>query len=254
MTVSSQEKGDHASSLSTVITPIHKAGYPFIAAAAVITLVLMLLWAPLGVVGALATAWVVYFFRDPERTIPEDSNLVISPADGRVQTITRVPPPPELTRPEEDAATAETASAEDGKLTRISIFLNVFDVHVNRVPVSGKVEDVVYTPGKFVNAALDKASVDNERSSFRILMANGQRIVVSQIAGLVARRIICNVQQGQDVRAGGRFGLIRFGSRVDVYLPPNAVPRVAPGQRAIGGETVLAELASDRPALRARRE
>ncbi len=252
MTVSSQTKDQHPSALSTVLTPIHAAGYPFIGGAAVLTLIMAVLWLPLGLLGLVVTLWVVYFFRDPVRTIPEDDRLILSPADGRVQSITQAPLPPELMG--EEAAGQNGDGGPEPTLTRISIFLNIFDVHVNRIPVGGHVDKVVYTPGKFVNAALDKASVDNERSSFQITTRDGRRVIVTQIAGLVARRIICDVKSGQGVQAGGRFGLIRFGSRVDVYLPPDAVPRVCIGQRAIGGETVLADLASERPPWRARRE
>jgi phosphatidylserine decarboxylase len=249
MTVSTQTKDQHPSALSTVLTPVHAAGYPFIAGAAVLTLIMLVLWWPLGLLGLVVTLWVVYFFRDPVRTIPEDDQLILSPADGRVQSITQAPLPPEL-----KTSGGEHEDGAERTATRISIFLNVFDVHVNRIPIGGHVDKVVYTPGKFVNAALDKASVDNERSSFQISTRDGRQVVVTQIAGLVARRIICNVKSGQGVQAGSRFGLIRFGSRVDVYLPANAVPSVAPGQRAIGGETILADLAGTRPALRARQE
>jgi phosphatidylserine decarboxylase len=221
--------------LQSAIAPIHSAGWVFIAIAAAATVLLSWLWPPLGWVGAAATAWVAYFFRDPDRVTPTRAGLVVSPADGRVQPILRAPPPAEL-----------GMGAEP--LTRISIFLNVFDVHINRVPADGEVVAINYRPGKFINAAMDKASEDNERMSVRMRSGDGREIAFVQIAGLVARRIVCDLKPGQPVLAGKRFGLIRFGSRVDVYLPDGVAPLVVAGQRAVAGETVLADLASSEPA------
>jgi phosphatidylserine decarboxylase len=224
-----------------MLVPVHRAGWPFIAGFALASLLLMFLSTPLGVLGLLATAWCVYFFRDPDRQTPTRQGLVVSAADGVVSAITEASPPPGLGLP-------------DRPLTRISVFLSVFDVHVNRAPIDGTVETVCYRPGTFVNAALDKASEDNERNALRITVSDGLSIVVVQIAGLIARRISCWVSQGQAVQAGERFGLIRFGSRVDVYLPDGIAPLVAPGQRCIGGETVIADLrAQEAPRLAERR-
>ena len=224
-----------ASALDTVIVPVHRAGWPFIGAFALAAVLLGLVWTPLFWIGLVATAWCVFFFRDPPRVTPLGAGLVVSPADGRVQKIAEVVPPEEL----------ELGS---DALTRISIFLNVFDVHINRVPVDGRVIAEAYRPGKFVNAALDKASEENERQLVGLETAAGQRLGLIQIAGLVARRIVCELEAGQSVRAGERYGLIRFGSRVDVFLPPGAAPLVVVGQRVLGGETVLADLDSQEPA------
>jgi phosphatidylserine decarboxylase len=182
------------------------------------------------------TIWVAAFFRDPVRTTPRGDRLVVAPADGLVTMIARVPPPPELRGPE---------ALTDGDYTRVSIFMSVFDVHINRAPISGRVKRIAYVPGKFVNADLDKASEDNERQHFLIEGSDGLRIGFTQIAGLVARRILSFVREGDVVDAGQRVGLIRFGSRVDVYLPSGTSPKVLLGQRAIAGETVLAEIGVD---------
>jgi len=215
-------------SIRSQIVPITPEGYPFIGAFALVSLILFWLWTPLGWVGVVLTLWCVYFFRDPPRVTPVREGLVVAPADGRVSQVTTAPPPHEL-------------GLGDRPLPRISIFMSVFDCHVNRSPVSGKVEKILYHPGKFLNADLDKASVDNERNS--LVIATGQgRIAVVQIAGLVARRIVCFVRENQPVGAGERFGMIRFGSRLDVYLPENVMPLVAVGQTALAGETVLADL------------
>ncbi len=215
--------------LDQIFVPIHRAGWPFIGGFFAGSVVLGFLWPPLFWIGLIATLWCVYFFRDPQRVTPVRAGLVVSPADGRVQSVGAAVPPPEM-------------NLGEAPLTRISIFLNVFDVHVNRIPLDGRVVDLHYRPGTFVNASLDKASVDNERQSVSLETADGRRLGVVQIAGLVARRIVCGLQEGQSVRAGERFGLIRFGSRTDVYLPDGVAPLVAVGQRAIGGETVLADL------------
>lgn len=216
---------------------IHKEGYPFIAMFAVGALFLAWLWQPLGWVGVILTLWCAYFFRDPERVTPIREGLIVSPADGVVQTIQKAVPPPELEMGEEP-------------LTRIAVFMNVFNVHVNRCPADGKVIKSHYRPGAFLNASLDKASMDNERQALRLKLngnkasVKGKEIAFVQIAGLVARRIKCDVVEGQDLQAGERFGLIRFGSRVDVYLPEGTSPAVAVGQLALAGETVLADLTS----------
>lgn len=215
--------------LSAVLVPVAREGWPFIGGFAAISLVLMLIAEPLGWIGVVLTAWCVYFFRNPDRVTPARTGLVISPADGVVQMIADVAPPPEL-----DMGTEPR--------TRVSVFMNVFDCHVNRIPIDGRIGRLSYVPGRFVNAALDKASEENERQLARVDMADGRSIGFVQIAGLVARRIICYLQEDQAVRAGERFGLIRFGSRVDVYLPAGTAPQVAIGQRAIAGETVLADL------------
>lgn len=219
-----------------VLVPINRDGWPFIAAFALISILLgSLVSEPLGWLGALATAWCVFFFRDPDRVTPARGNLVVSPADGLVQMIQPAVPPSEL-------------GMTPGPLTRVSVFLNVFDVHVNRVPADGVVTRLAYRPGKFFNAALEKASELNERQSVRMTMPDGREMAFVQIAGLVARRIRCDLKEGQALRAGERFGLIRFGSRVDVYLPSGAQPLVAIGQRMLAGETVIADLASNEPA------
>ena len=219
-------------SIRSQLTPIHREGYAFIAAFALLALVLFLIWSPLGWLGVLLTAWCAYFFRDPPRVSPVRDGLVVSPADGTISKVTTAVPPADL-----DLGTAP--------LWRISIFMNVFNCHVNRSPASGRIARVVYRAGKFINADLDKASEDNERNGIVVETEDG-KIGVVQIAGLVARRIVCFVREGDRVLIGDRFGLIRFGSRLDVYLPPGIKPRVAEGQTAVAGETVIASLrASD---------
>jgi len=214
--------------IRSVLVPIHREGWKFIAIFAIATLVLFWVAEPLGWLGVILTCWCAYFFRDPPRVTPTREGLLISPADGVVQMIERAVPPEEL------------GMGSDAR-TRISVFMNVFDVHVNRSPVDATVLAVAYRPGKFLNAALDKASIDNERQSLRLKLASGKEIAVVQIAGLVARRILCEAREGQSYKAGERFGLIRFGSRVDVYLDDGMVPLVVTGQRCIAGETVIAE-------------
>jgi phosphatidylserine decarboxylase len=223
------------SALSTVIVPINRAGWPFIAGFVAATALFFWIYAPLGWIALLATAWCIYFFRDPPRVIPLREGLMVSPADGRVTMIVPAVPPPEL----------EMGSEE---MLRISIFLNVFNVHVNRVPISGTVVISAYHPGKFLSASMDKASDVNERAAVRLKMKDGREIAFVQIAGLVARRIVSMLTNGQEVRTGERYGLIRFGSRADIYLPRDAQPLVIVGQTAIGGETILADLASAEPA------
>jgi phosphatidylserine decarboxylase len=220
--------------LRQVVVPIHRAGWPFIAAGVVAAVLLGLLFAPLFWLGLLVTAWMVYFFRDPPRVAPQGDDLAVSPADGVVQAITARRPPPEL-------------GLGDTPRTCISIFLNIFDVHMNRAPIGGRIARLAYHPGKFLNAADDKASEDNERQSFRIETPQGDAYGLVQIAGLVARRIVCTVEEGEVVVAGQRVGLIRFGSRCDVYLPDGVAPLVAVGQRAVAGETVLADGRRNQP-------
>lgn len=207
--------------------PIHKEGYPFIALFVAVNLLAFLFAAWLGWLLLPLTVWCVAFFRDPERKSPEGENLVICPADGRLLPIVETAPPPEL-------------GMGDAPRRRLSIFMNVFNVHVNRNPVSGNVVALSYRPGKFFNASFDKASEHNERMSVRVKAGTGQEIAYVQIAGLVARRIVCELVQGQGVRAGERFGIIRFGSRVDVFLPPGTEILVQPGIVTRAGETVLA--------------
>ena len=215
-------------SIRAQFVPVTPEGYPFIGAFAFVSIILFWLWPPLGWLGTLATLWCAYFFRDPPRVTPVRDGLVIAPADGRVSQVTSAVPPQEL-------------SIGNKPLPRISIFMSVFDCHVNRSPVAGKIEKIIYQPGKFLNADLDKASADNERNSVVIATAGG-RVAVVQIAGLIARRIVCFVQVGQAINTGERFGMIRFGSRLDVYLPEGTPPLVAVGQTSIAGETVLADL------------
>ncbi len=213
------------------IPPIHRAGWPFIALFAGVSLLLALFWAPFGWIGLVLTLWCVYFFRDPYRVTPIREGLVVSPGDGIVSNITSVVPPAEM-----EIGTAERV--------RVSIFLSVFNVHVNRIPHEGSIAKLHYVPGTFVNASLDKASEDNERQLIRITMPDGRDLGVVLIAGLVARRIVCDLKEGQSVKTGERLGIIRFGSRVDVYLPPGVVPQVMVGQVMVGGETILADLSS----------
>jgi len=223
---------DLIATVRSTFAPVHPDGWPFVAIFAAATAGLFWLWPPLGAVGCVLTAWCAYFFRNPERVTPARAGLVVSPADGTVQMIENAPPPTEL-------------DMGDAPLTRISIFMNVFNVHINRIPADGTVEKTAYRPGKFVNASLDKASEHNERNSVRMRLPDGGALAFVQIAGLIARRIRCWVGEGQAVAAGERFGLIRFGSRVDVYLPDGVAPLVCPGQTAVAGETVLADLGSD---------
>lgn len=227
--------------LETFIKPMHKEGIRFVAAFAAATVLLFLLWEPLGWIGVGLTVWCYYFFRDPRRAVPQNAGLMVSPADGVVSLIERAVPPPELGMGPEP-------------LMRISVFMSVFNCHVNRAPIAGRISEISYRPGKFLNASLDKASVDNERNSLRIDMVDGRSIAVVQIAGLVARRILCFATKGQDVRTGERFGLIRFGSRLDVYLPEGVEPQVALGQTCVAGETVIAMIGQESPQRMARME
>jgi len=213
------------------MVPIHQAGWPFIALFAVATLVLNSFSGALGLIGVVLTVWCVYFFRDPDRTTPVRDGLVVSPADGVVQMVDQAPPPKELGMGDKDR-------------WRVCVFMNVFNVHVNRIPIAGTICALNYRPGKFLNASLDKASELNERQSLGLRLKGGKDIAFVQIAGLVARRILCDVAEGQEMKTGERFGMIRFGSRVDVYLPIGVKPLVAVGQTAIAGETVIADIQS----------
>lgn len=218
----------------TFLKPMHPEGYRFVAIFAAITLVLFWIWEPLGWLGVGATVWCYYFFRDPVRSVPQGEGLILSPADGVISLIEPAIPPAEL-------------GMGPAALTRVSVFMNVFNCHVNRAPIAGTLGAIAYRPGKFFNASLDKASADNERNSLRIDLADGRQIAVVQIAGLVARRIVCFAREGQVLRGGERFGLIRFGSRLDVYLPDGIAPQVALGQTMIAGETVIADLGTSAP-------
>lgn len=217
-----------------LLPPLHPEGPGFVAIFAFAALVLYWIWTPLGLVGAAATVWCFYFFRDPDRVTPTRPGLVVSPADGIVQMIGPAPLPPELGMGSE-------------LVTRVSVFMSVFDCHVNRAPIAGTVIKEEYTPGKFLNATLDKASEDNERQALVIRTADNRDFGVVQIAGLVARRIRCDVREGQQLQTGQRFGMIRFGSRLDVYLPPGVEPLVVVGQIAVAGETVLADAVGTEP-------
>lgn len=215
----------------TFIKPMHPEGRKFVAIFAAISVILALIWEPLGWLGLGLTIWCYYFFRDPKRATPARDGLIISPADGIVSLIEKAVPPAEL-------------GMSDAPLTRVSVFMSVFNCHVNRAPIGGTVKAIAYRPGKFFNASLDKASSDNERNSLCIEMEDGRQIAVVQIAGLVARRIVCFTSEGSALKMGERFGLIRFGSRLDVYLPDGVNPLVNLGQTMVAGETVLADLTS----------
>lgn len=225
----------------TFIKPMHPEGRRFVAIFAVIALVLFLLWEPLGWIGIGVTVWCYYFFRDPKRSVPVRDGLIVSPADGIVSLIEHAAPPAEL-------------GLGDTPLLRVSVFMSVFNCHVNRTPIASTLEKMAYRPGKFLNASLDKASEDNERNSLLLRLEDGRVLPVVQIAGLVARRIVPFVSEGEFLQTGERFGLIRFGSRLDVYLPEGVTPLVALGQTMVAGETVLADLAADEPARQARSE
>jgi phosphatidylserine decarboxylase len=227
---SSSTKSTDISWRDYILPPLHPEGPGFVAVFAIGALILWWIWTPLGLVGLGSTVWCFYFFRDPDRVTPTSEGLVISPADGIVQMVGPAAPPSELDMGSEP-------------LMRVSVFMSVFDCHVNRAPVGGEIIKEEYTPGKFLNATLDKASEDNERQSLLIRTSGGKDFAVVQIAGLVARRIRCDVREGQQVLTGQRFGMIRFGSRVDVYLPAGVAPLVMVGQNSVAGETVLADQA-----------
>ena len=212
---------------SKIFPKIHSEGYKFLVIAGIITIVFYIFSNFLGLVGLVLTIWVYYFFRDPERVIIDDDNYLVSPADGEVIKVEEVDGPKEL-------------GLENKKFKKISVFMNVFDCHVNRTPCAGKIEEILYKPGKFVNASLDKASEDNERNYFKIKDPHNNDIIVVQIAGLVARRIVCESNKDQELKQGDRIGMIRFGSRADIYYE-NYEPLVKVGQKAISGETLLAK-------------
>ena len=212
---------------SKIFPKIHAEGYKFLVIAGIITIVFYIFSNFLGLIGLVLTTWVYYFFRDPERVIIDDDNYLVSPADGEVIKVEEVDGPKEL-------------GLENKKFKKISVFMNVFDCHVNRTPCAGKIEEILYKPGKFVNASLDKASEDNERNYFKIKDPHNNDIVVVQIAGLVARRIVCESNKDQELKQGDRIGMIRFGSRADIYYE-NYEPLVKVGQKAISGETLLAK-------------
>ena len=212
---------------SKIFPPIHTEGYKFLVISVIVTLVLLAFSGFLGTIGILLTVWVYYFFRDPERIVIEDENYLVSPADGEVIKVEEVDGPKEV-------------GLENQKFKKISIFMNVFDCHVNRTPCSGTVEEILYKPGKFLNASFDKASEDNERNYYKIKDNSGNNIIVVQIAGLIARRIVCETNNGQALSQGERIGMIRFGSRADVYYE-NYDPLVKVGQKTISGETLLAK-------------
>ena len=221
---------------TSVLVPIHPAGRPFIAIFAVVAVILTMIWEHLFFPGLILTLWCVYFFRNPVRVTPQRPDLVISPADGRVLSVEDLPPPAELDLP-------------DGKYTRIAIFMNVFDVHVNRAPMAGVITDKFYFPGAFFNASLDKASTQNERLGLVMKTDHGPTIGFIQIAGLVARRILCDVSEGDQLTTGEHYGIIRFGSRVDVWLPKPVKVLVAPGQTTLAGETMIADYARGAKAM-----
>lgn len=213
-----------------ILPPIHPEGWRFVGVFAAVTVLMWMLFKPVGVVCLALTVWCYFFFRDPRRAVPEGDTLVLSPADGIVSAITEVFPPKELEIGEEP-------------MTRISIFMSVFSVHVNRAPMAGKITKMFYRPGAFVDVSLDKESENNERQELAMETVTGQKIAFVQIAGLVARRILTFVKEGDQLKAGERFGLIRFGSRLDVYLPKGVAPLVLEGQTAVAGETILADMA-----------
>ena len=220
-----------------ILPNIHNEGWKFVGIFAAITALLAMIWQPLGWIGLVLTVWCFYFFRDPERVTPDKPDLVVSPADGTVQMITKVKAPEEL-------------GLGDAKFTRVSVFMSVFNVHVNRAPAEGKILKSVYVPGKFLNATLDKASKDNERQILAMKTKGGKTLCFVQIAGLVARRILSEATEGMEYKAGERFGVIRFGSRLDVYLPEGVEPQVCLGQTMVAGETVIADLGSNAPQMK----
>lgn len=228
-------------SVRNALVPVHREGYRFVAAFFGVSVLLGFIADPLFWIGMVLTAWCAYFFRDPERVTPLDDDLVISPADGQVSSVVRMTPPAEL-------------GLGSDEMLRISVFMNVFNCHVNRAPMEGQVVRKIYSKGSFLNAELDKASSENERSAIVIETERHGEIGVVQIAGLVARRILCWAEEGEELDAGERFGLIRFGSRLDVFLPAAARPLVSVGQTATAGETMLAEFGSDKGPVVSRRD
>jgi phosphatidylserine decarboxylase len=216
------------------LAPLHPDGFKFVLGAAIATLLLFWLWRPAGWAAVVATLWMIYFFRDPWRVSPLREGLLVSPADGVVMSVAPARPPPEL-------------GMADAEFIRVGIFLNIFDVHVTRAPTEGRVVALRYTKGRFVDASREEASVNNERMAIRVAPSQGPEIAYVQVAGLVARRIVCNLREGQRIATGERMGIIRFGSRVDVYCPPPYVTLVAAGQRMVGGETVIADRLAQEP-------
>ena len=210
-----------------IVQKLHREGYRFVAIAAVITFIFLLINNYLGLIGLIITIWVYYFFRDPERFSIKDENYLVSPADGKITQIMEINGPKEL-------------GLEEKKYTRISIFMDVFCCHVNRVPYTGKIDKIFYKPGKYINATLDKASEENERNYLKLINSNGDEIIIVQIAGMIARRIVCDVKEGNTINQGDRFGMIRFGSRVDLYFE-NYKLLVCKGQNTVSGETLLAK-------------
>ena len=221
---------DLLDALKLVTFPIHKEGSKFIFIFAISTAILALISNVLGLIGLVATLWCIFFFRDPERFVPLEDNAIISPADGVV------------TRVEYGAEAPEELGYGKTKFNKISIFLNVFNVHVNRVPLSGSVTKVIYRPGKFLSANAEEASVENERNSVVVKNSSGTEIIFVQVAGLVARRIVSDIKEGQEVVAGQRYGIIRFGSRADLYFPENVEIKSLLGQTMVGGETIIAKI------------
>lgn len=217
------------SMMSTFVKPMHPEGRKFVAIFGAITVALFLLWEPLGWIGVGLTVWVYYFFRDPERVVPDEAGVMVSPADGIVSLLEPAVPPIEL-------------GLGDAPITRVSVFMSVFNCHVNRIPAAGRITTVAYHHGKFLNASLDKASEQNERNGLTVELPDGRQYGVVQIAGLVARRIMCWSEEDTQMQRGERFGLIRFGSRLDIYLPSGAEPSVKIGQTMIAGETIIAKL------------
>ena len=213
--------------IDTIFPKVHKEGHKFLAIAAAITFILFLISNFLGLIGLVLTIWIFYFFRDPERFPINDENYLVSPADGIISQIMEVNGPKEL-------------GLQDKKFTKVSIFMNVFNCHVNRVPFSGKITQIFYKPGKFLNASLDKASEDNERNYVKIKNTNGEELVLVQIAGLIARRIVCEVKENEEIKQGNSFGMIRFGSKVDLYFE-NYSLMVKQNQKTIAGETIIAK-------------
>ena len=217
------------SMMSTFVKPMHPEGRKFVAIFGAITVALFLLWEPLGWIGVGLTVWVYYFFRDPERVVPDEAGVMVSPADGIVSLLEPAVPPSEL-------------GLGDAPITRVSVFMSVFNCHVNRIPAAGRITTVAYHHGRFLNASLDKASEQNERNGLTVELPDGRQYGVVQIAGLVARRIMCWSEENTQMQRGERFGLIRFGSRLDIYLPIGAEPSVKIGQTMIAGETIIAKL------------
>jgi phosphatidylserine decarboxylase len=226
-------------SIASVMAPLHKEGYIFVSAFFVFSCIGMIFWTPLAVLGMFLTAFCAYFFRDPDRMVPQRENLVLSPGDGRICAI-------------EEASLPEVIGLDETKYLRISVFLSVLDVHVNRIPISGTIKKIVYREGAFYHANVDKASNDNEQNIILLETNDGTQVGFVQIAGWIARRIVCYAKENQQVVAGERYGIIRFGSRVDVYLPEGTAPLVAVGQRVLGGETILAKLGENGNPISAR--